>query len=276
MKTDGNMMNGLNILPSFYNEISLNTAGQSVNTGIIWIGGCVSGFFSGPVIDKWGRKSGMMGAVWICIVGIVLQSAAQNPPMFIVGRFIIGIGIGLSSIACPTYLSEVAQLKWRAFSLGFYYDFWYGGGMIASGITYGTSQILSSWAWRIPSILQVVPSLLCLVVLPFVPESPRWLMYNDRQDEALEVLAIMSANGDITDPVVITQYHQICDTIAYEKKNRPSQNWADAVKTPQDRRRMMLACSCAVIGNMSGSGIISYYLGTMLTQAGITDTNTQL
>ena len=63
MGYDGNMMNGLNILPSFYNTISLNTAGQSVNTGIVWVGGCVAAFFSGPIIDRWGRKAGMIWAV---------------------------------------------------------------------------------------------------------------------------------------------------------------------------------------------------------------------
>lgn len=193
------------------------------------------------------------------VIGIIIQSAAQNPGMFLGGRLIVGVGVGVSSIACPIYVSEVAQLKWRAFSLGFYYDFWYGGGIIASGVTYGTAKLMSSWAWRIPSMLQVVPSLLCLVILPFIPESPRWLMYHDRQDEALEVLAIMSANGDITDTVVITQYHQITDTIAFEKANKPSQNWLDAFKTPQNRRRMLLACSCAIFGNLSGSGIILYF-----------------
>ncbi|KUJ12605.1 MFS sugar transporter-like protein [Mollisia scopiformis] len=276
MGYDGNMMNGLNILPSFYNTINLNTAGESANTGIIWVGGCVAGFFSGFILDRYGRKAGMAWAVYMTSIGIILQSSAQNPAMFLVGRLIVGIGVGLSSVACPTYVSEVSQLKWRAFSLGFYYDFWYGGGIIASAITYGTAKIDSSWAWRIPSIIQVVPSLLCLVILPFIPESPRWLMYQDRQDEALEVLAIMAANGDTSDAVVVTQYHQIADTIAWEKANKPSINWLDAFRTPQSRRRMILACSCAIFGNMSGSGIISYYLGTILTQAGVTNTTTQL
>jgi len=223
-----------------------------------WVGGCVAGLFSGPVLDRWGRKAGMAYAVALSVVGIVLQTAAQNPAMFLVARLIVGIGVGLSSVACPTYVSEVAQLKWRAFSLGFYYDFWYGGGMIASGVTYGTAKIMSSWAWRIPSILQIVPSLLCLVILPFIPESPRWLMYHDRPVEALEVLAIMSADGDASDAVVLTQFQQISDTVAFEKANKASQNWFDAVKTRQNRKRTLLACSCAVFGNMSGSGIISY------------------
>ncbi|KIW56170.1 hypothetical protein PV05_04849 [Exophiala xenobiotica] len=276
MGYDGNMMNGLNILPSFYNTISLNTAGQSVNTGIIWVGGCVAALFSGPVIDRWGRKAGMAIAALIAFIGIPLQAAAQNPAMFVVSRLIVGVGVGLSSVACPTYCAETAPLEWRAFCLGLYYAFWYGGGLLASGVTYGTAKIMSSWAWRLPSLIQVVPALLCLLVLPFIPESPRWLMYHGREEEALEVLAIMAANGDKSHPVVVTQYKQVYDTVTFEKTNKASQNWLDAFRTRNSRRRMMLACSCAIIGNMSGSGIISYYLGTMLSQAGITDTNTQL
>ncbi|EXJ85339.1 hypothetical protein A1O1_05703 [Capronia coronata CBS 617.96] len=276
MGYDGTMMNGLNILPSFYNTISLNTAGQSVNTGIIWVGGCVAALFSGQVIDRWGRKAGMAYAVAISCIGIPLQAAAQNSTMFIIARLIVGIGVGLSSVACPTYCSEVAPLRWRAFCLGLYYAFWYGGGLFASGLTYGTGRIQSSWAWRLPSLLQLIPALLCLAVLPFIPESPRWLMYHDREAEALEVFAIMAADGDVSDPVVVTQFRQVHETVLFEKEHKASNNWLDAVKTHNNRKRMLLACSCAVIGNMSGSGIVSYYLGTMLSQAGITNTTTQL
>jgi MFS family permease len=247
----------LNILPSFYNAISMNTAGQSVNTGIVWVGGCVAALFAGPVIDRWGRKSGMAWAVAVSCIGVPLQAAAQNQAMFVVSRLIVGIGIGLGSVACPTYCSEVAPMKWRAFCLGLYYAFWYGGGLIASGVTFGTAKMLSSWAWRLPSLLQIVPALLCLAVLPFIPESPRWLMWQGREAEALEVLAIMSSNGNKRDPVVLTQFQQVSETVAFEKEHKPAQNWLDAFKTRNSRRRMLLACSCAVIGNMSGSGIIS-------------------
>lgn len=199
----------------------------------------------------------MAWAVAISCVGIPLQAAAQNPAMFVVSRLIVGIGVGLSSVACPTYCSEVAPMKWRAFCLGMYYAFWYGGGMLASGVTYGTAKIVSSWAWRLPSLIQLVPALLCLAVLPFIPESPRWLMFHGHEAEALEVLALMSADGDINDPVVVTQYRQVYDTVAFEKVNKASQSWLEPFRTRTNRRRMMLACSCALIGNMSGSGIIS-------------------
>lgn len=135
--------------------------------------------------------------------------------------------------------------------------------MLASGVTYGTAKMMSSWAWRLPSLLQVIPAALCLVVLPFIPESPRWLMMQGRKEEALDVLAIMSANGDANDPVTLTQFQQVSETVEYEKENKASQNWIDAFKTKTNRKRMLLACSCAVFGNVSGSGIISQVFKSM-------------
>ena len=82
-------------------------------------------------------------------------------------------------------------------------------------------------------------------------------MMQNRKAEALEVLALMAKDGDIEDPVVVTQYKQIDETVEYEKQNKASQNWLDAFRTKSNRKRMVLACSCAVFGNMSGSGIIS-------------------
>ena len=67
----------------------------------------------------------------------------------------------------------------------------------------------------------------------------------------------MAAGGDTSNTVVITQYRQIAGLIAFEKSNTSSFNWLDAFKTSQNRKRMVLACSCAIFGNTSGSGIIS-------------------
>lgn len=60
----------------------------------------------------------------------------------------------------------------------------------------------STWAWRLPSLLQGFWSVLCIVILPFVPESPRWLAYQGRHEEALTSLALLTADGDESNPVV--------------------------------------------------------------------------
>lgn len=66
-------------------------------------------------------------------------------------------------------------------------------------------------------MLQFVPSILCLIPLPFIPESPRWLIYKDRHDEAKDMLTKYHGNGDPNSPVVLLEYEEILQTLEYEK-----------------------------------------------------------
>ncbi|KAJ5127947.1 MFS sugar transporter-like protein [Penicillium atrosanguineum] len=273
---DGSMMNGLNILPSYTDYFHLNTVSIALNTSIVGIGNAVAGLFNGPLCDYLGRKKTLFYASCITIIGVAIQSAAQNIGMFIAGRFIIGFGVGISCTASPTYLSECVPAKWRAFTLGMYYDFWYVGALIAAGITYGTAEMDSTWAWRTPSIVQGVFSIICLVILPFVPESPRWLVHKGRNQESLEGLAATHSNGDTTDAEVQTQFDEIKCAIEWEKNQGEKLTMFETVRTPSNRKRMMLAFSVAIFSMMSGNNIISYYLGDMLDNAGVTNTTTQL
>lgn len=124
--------------------------------------------------------------------------------------------------------------------------------MIAAGITYRTAAMSSTWAWRIPSAIQGVFSILCIVILPFIPESPRWLIYVGRYEEALQVIAQTYANGDASNPIVLAQYKEIVDTIDYEKNVGETLSMVQMVKTPSARKRMILAISAAVFSTISG------------------------
>ena len=150
------------------------------------------------------------------------------------------------------------------------------GGLIAAGVTYGTFTLPSTWSWRIPSAIQGVTSLLCLAILPFIPESPRWLVHRDQHAAAAAVIAQTYADGDASSPIVLTAFKEIVDTIHYEKRVGETLSLSQMVKTPVARKRVLLACSAAVFSTIAGNVIASYYLGTMLDNAGITDADTQL
>ena len=127
------------------------------------------------------------------------------------------------------------------------------GGLIAAGITYGSGRMTSTWAWRMPSAFQALFAVLSIGILPFIPESPRWLVYKGRRQEALEVIALTHADGNFEDPVVLVQFKEIVDTLEWEKSVGQTTSLKQVVKTRSSMRRIMLVLSVAVITMVSGT-----------------------
>ena len=80
-------------------------------------------------------------------------------------------------------------------------------------ISYGATFTHSNAAFRIPWGLQMLPAVLLLAAVPFMPRSPRWLASNDRWEEAMEVLAALRARGDRTNPEVVAEMQEIQERI---------------------------------------------------------------
>ncbi|KJR82679.1 hexose transporter [Sporothrix schenckii 1099-18] len=273
---DGSMLNGLNILPSYLDYFELNTATTGLNTASVFIGGFFGPIISGVVADRLGRRPAVFWGSVITLVGIVLQTASQNIAMFVVARIVLGFGVALSGIASGVYLSETFASRYRAWGVGLLNDFYYVGALIAAGITLGTGEWQSTWAWRAPSLFQGIFSILCIAILPFIPESPRWLVHEGHFEAARAAVAQANSNGDIFDPVSVAVYKEIIDTLEWEKKDGRTMSPREIVRTPSARRRLLIGMSAGPFSCVVGNIIASYYLGPELDTAGITDTVSQL
>lgn len=112
------MLNGLNILPSYTNYFNLSAATTGLNTASVFIGGALGPIFSGIISDRLGRRPAIFWGSVITLVGVLLQTAAQNIAMFVIARIILGFGAALSGIAGGVYLSETFPSRWRAWGVG--------------------------------------------------------------------------------------------------------------------------------------------------------------
>jgi hypothetical protein len=146
----------------------------------------------------------------------------------------------------------------------------------AAWTTYGTFKIDSSWSWRIPSVLQGIPSVLQVAFVLFAPESPRWLVSKGRDQQALKTLAYYHADGDENDPLVQYEYEEIKAAIEFDKTVAANVGYKSLFTTTGNRKRMRIIIALAFFSQWSGNGLVSYYLNKVFDSIGITSATTQL
>ncbi|KAH0444365.1 hypothetical protein CcaCcLH18_00590 [Colletotrichum camelliae] len=281
---DGAMMGGMNILPQYSEYFKLTTATRSLNIATNYIGGCLSSLKTrkanwaeclcwGWVTDTYSRRFGLFWSAMITVIAAILQASSQHIAMLCTARIIIGFGTTASVISGSAYLAETLPWDQRSWGLALFDDCFYIGALTAAGVTYGSFRISSSWAWRLPSLVQGAWGLLCISLLPWLPESPRWLVDQGRAYDAIMVLAQVNAGGDTTDELVRLQFRQICETIGYE---RDPMTCKEAVRNRGARKRLIITGSCALISMLTGNIVFMYNVGKMLSHAGVSDEGTQL
>ena len=230
--------------------------------------------FIPTVSQHLGRRHTILLASVIMCVGAGLQAGARNSDMFLASRWVLGFGIPFAIVNASALLGELAYANERPVMTSLFNASWFVGAIVAAGTTYGTFRMESTWAWRLPSLLQLVPSFCQMGFMWWCPESPRWLVSRDRGDEAFAILQRYHSEGEDGEEFVRLEFAQIQSTIAQEKELESAFVWADVVRDPPMRRRFLLAAIVGFFTQWSGNGLLSFYMKKILALVGITDDRT--
>lgn len=260
-------------LDSYLEYFNLNSVTIGLNNSGTWIGEILAGTYVTQVLnDKFGRKFTIYYGIACIYVGIILQSAAQNVGMFIVGRIFIGYGGITTQISALVLVSELCKTEVRGFFMGFSFSTFMAGALIASGVTYATENCPGNWNWRIPSIIQVVPSLFAILNLFFLPESPKFLTLKGYYQKAIDTLCIIYEGDEEKARARIEEYK-----LEDMKNNMSDYNpWRELFTTRLNRHRMFINFTHAILCELAGSSVGTFYLAIMLEQAGITSATERL
>jgi sugar porter (SP) family MFS transporter len=237
------------------------------------IGGLIAIPFVSFIPDKFGRRIGLATGGFICCIGAALQGGAQNLPMFVISRGILGAGTVFLNACGAPLITEIAHPAHRTTATALFLTSYALGSIVAGWTTFGTFRINGSASWRIPSGLQALPSVIQLIGLWYVPESPRWLISKDRHEEALAFLTKYHGEGNPNDELVLFEYKEIQETLAYEKTVNSGpfyHKFVRFIRTPGNRRRLFILVWAACFSQMSGNAFISYYLSPVLSSVGLT------
>jgi len=129
-------------------------------------------------------------------IGSIIVCASQNIGMLVAGRFINGLCVGVCSAQVPVYISELAPPSKRGRLVGAQQWAITWGILIMFYISYGSSFINGTAAFRLRWGLQMIPAILLYIGMSFLLESPRWLARKDRWDECHAVLTLVHGKGD--------------------------------------------------------------------------------
>ncbi|KAK7029379.1 hypothetical protein VNI00_014633 [Paramarasmius palmivorus] len=272
---DSSMMNGLQTVRSF------DTFFHSPRSALL---GLMSAIYSlGAIIvlpavpwvsDHLGRRWAIILGSIIMMMGAAIQAAAQNFAMFVCGRLLLGCGIPFAIVAASSLIGELSHPKERAILGSLFNSCYFVGSIIAAGITLGTFSMPTNWGWRIPSILQVFPSLLQITFIFILPESPRFLISKGRGEEAFAILAKYHAEGNMDSEFVKAEYVQIEKTLQLEQETA-KKSWKELLATSGMRKRLLVGSALGLFTQWSGNGLTSYFLARILDNVGITDKHTQ-
>ncbi|KAA8909271.1 hypothetical protein TRICI_004583 [Trichomonascus ciferrii] len=219
--------------------------------------------------DKLGRRWTIMTGMIINTVSVLLQVTAFSLPQMIVGRVINGFGIGITSSTAPAFQAECspAHVRGRLVVLGSLTNTF--GVWIAGWVNFGIIYASGDVTWRFPLALQYIFIIIPCMILPFVPESPRWLFFKGREEEGLLALSKFH-NDEISSEVVQKESASMLEAIYSERENHlPFMDILRCKDSTQNLRRMLLGCFSMVFQQLSGVNGLGYYMPTLLEDIGL-------
>ncbi|KAG6000267.1 hypothetical protein E4U21_005628 [Claviceps maximensis] len=276
------MTNGMQVLPSWQERFGHPTGSKLGFFGASnSIGGLIPLLTLSWIGDRYGRRVPTGLGSLVIIVGVLIEVFASSLNMYIGGKMVLGFGSGLVQMTAAVLVTELSHPKERVRVTTFYNTSIVLGSVVGAWATYGCFRIPNQWSWRLPTLIQMVPSAYQLVLIFFSPESPRWLVARGRGDEAREVLVKYHGEGDAHSPLVAFEYAEIQRVIAREAAAATTTTTAGQnimtwrhffFSSRANLKRIGLCFATAVFSQSAGNLLVSNYLAQILKDTGVSDT----
>ncbi|WP_281659175.1 sugar porter family MFS transporter [Halobacillus sp. Cin3] len=238
-------------------DIPLTDFLEGLVVSSLLVGAIVGAGLSGYVSDRFGRRKVVFTIALIYIAGSFVLAFAPNVPMLVTGRVILGLAVGGSTAIVPVYLSEMAPTDSRG-ALGSLNQLMITIGIVLAYLVNYAFAPVEGWRWMLG--LAAVPAVVLAVGVIFMPESPKWLLKQNREKEARKVM------GLTRDEKEIEKEMEQMKKIEAEKEG----TW-DVLKAKWVRPMLLVGSGIAIFQQLIGINAVIYYAPTIFTEAGLAD-----
>lgn len=229
--------------------------GSVVMAMALW-GTVVGAIFGGIPTNKFGRKNTLFIIGALYLISAIGSALVNDPISFAAFRFIGGLGVGASTIAAPTYISEIAPPKSRG-RLVSLYQFNIVLGILLAFLSNYLLRDAGNQPWRWMLGVEAIPAFLYMLFVLVIPKSPRWLLSKSKKAEAAEVLQRIHSDMDI---------EELWTEVNTGSQDRKS---AESIFFKKYRFPLMLAFLIAFFNQMSGINAFLYYAPRIFEIAGL-------
>ncbi len=238
-------------------DFTLSSFALEVIVSGVLVGAAIGALGGGRLADLYGRRRLLIATAVIFAIGAIICAAASSPTVLIIGRIIVGLGIGLSSGTVPVYISEVSPPAARGWTVSIFQLAITVGILLAYVVDYAFA---ASQGWRWMLGLAVVPAAVFAVGMIFLPESPRWLVKNGQREAARKVLGRIrtaaGADAELKDIEASIQHT--------EERGRLSD-----LLHPSLRAALVVGIGLAILQQITGINTVIYYAPLIIQSAGI-------
>ncbi len=237
---------------------NLNTVEHGFTVSIALIGTIFGALLGSIPSDRFGRKTTLIIIASLYLLSSLGTALAGNWYLFLIFRFLGGVGVGASSVTAPVYIAEIAPANMRGRLVAMFQFNIVLGIVISYFSNYLIGASDASWRWMLG--VQAFPSLLFLILLRFVPESPRWLfLKRNKVEEARRILQII--NPGTSDEVL--------ENIRNNDIEEKASGNTDQLFTKNNRFPIFLAIAFAMFNQVSGINAIIYYAPRIFEMTGL-------
>lgn len=236
---------------------SLTPFQHGLTVSIALIGTVIGSMFGGIPADRLGRKKTLFWIALSYLLSALGTALAHDWNLFLVFRFLGGLGVGASSVAAPMYITEISPARSRGKMVALF-QFNVVFGILVAYISNYFLQDIPQEAWRWMLGVQAFPALLFIITVLNIPESPRWLVL--KQGKTIEALSIL----EIIDPQTAKQTLQNISNSQTDTPIGKPQLFSGKYKIP-----VTLAILFAVFNQMSGINAIIYYAPRIFEMTGL-------
>lgn len=235
--------------------------GSIVMAMALW-GTVVGAIFGGIPTNKFGRKNTLLVIGILYLLSALGSAFADDPITFAVFRFLGGLGVGASTIAAPTYVSEIAPPKDRG-RLVSLYQFNIVLGILIAYLSNYLLRDTGAQPWRWMVGVEAIPAFIYIIFVVFIPKSPRWLISKSRTEEAAKILEDINPEADLEKRMLEI------------KKQSENQITGENIFMKKYRFPLILAFLVAFFNQLSGINAFLYYAPRIFESAGL-EANTAL